>query len=179
MRLKNIIQDHIENDTISIEVPAKNWDLKIYKNPMPYHNKDNNNGKAKYYKNVQHTYSNVVASCDSVIIVVTIKGPSAECGVTMRHGKITVQGIPSQSRTQPTFPISNPNKYNLLDHLKKTLAHISILELLRLSPAHREILEKALSGSYVPEDIDIDQFQAMVGHITNHILTFSEQDLPS
>lgn len=87
---------------------------------MSDHNKGNNTGKDKDYTNVQHTYSNVVASCDSIITDVTIKGPSAECGVTTRHGKVTIQGAPSQSRVQPTFPTSNPSKYNLLDQLKKT-----------------------------------------------------------
>lgn len=33
--------------------------------------------------------------------------------------------------------------------------------------------------SSIPENIDTDQFQAMVGHVTSHLLTFSEQYLPS
>lgn len=52
MKLKNIIQNLIENDTISVEVLVGNQDLKIYKNPVSDHNKANNNGKAKDYTNV-------------------------------------------------------------------------------------------------------------------------------
>jgi hypothetical protein len=59
-------------------------------------------------------------------------------------------------------------------------AQISILELLRISLAHKEILEKALSTSTVPKDIDASQFQAMVGYIaTPHSLKFTDADLPS
>lgn len=115
MRLKNIIQDLIESEDISIEVLASNQDLKIYKNPMLDHRKGNNTGKAKDYINMQHTYSNVVTSCDKFIIVITIKGPSTKCGVTTPHGKVTIQGAPSQSMAQATFPTPNPSKYNILD----------------------------------------------------------------
>jgi len=95
MRLKNIIQYLIKSEDISIGVPSNNQDLKLYKNPMPDHRKGNNTGKAKDYTNVQHTYSNVITSCDSVITIVTIKGPSVEYGVTTRCGKVTIQGVSS------------------------------------------------------------------------------------
>lgn len=52
MKLKNIIQDLIESNTISIEVLVGNQDLKIYKTPLPNHNKTNNSGKSKDYTNV-------------------------------------------------------------------------------------------------------------------------------
>lgn len=64
-----------------------------------------------------------------------------------------------------------------MEQLKKTPTFISSLKILKLSLTHREILEKALEAS-VPNDLDPNQFQAMVGKITtNHHLVFSKKDL--
>lgn len=53
------------------------------------------------------------------------------------------------------------------------------MELLKISLAHKDILEKALSASTVPNDTDAIQFQAIIEHITMpHLLTFLEHDLP-
>lgn len=71
MRLKNLIQDLIDDITINVEQPAGNQDLKIYTNLMPDHNKGNNNGKEKY-NNVNHVYDHVVASLDEWVTIVII-----------------------------------------------------------------------------------------------------------
>lgn len=61
--------------------------------------------------------------------------------------------------------------------MKRTNAQISILELLKISYAHREILDKALLTTNVPKDLDVDQLQSMVGHLASpHYLTFCEED---
>ena len=55
--------------------------------------------------------------------------------------------------------------------------HISIFELLELSPSHKEILEKYLHSTNVPTDIDNGRFQAMVNHISlPHYISFSKED---
>ena len=46
------------------------------------------------------------------------------------------------------------SSYDLVHQLQKTLAQISIFELLELSPLHKEILEKALHVVSVPQNID-------------------------
>lgn len=54
---------------------------------------------------------------------------------------------------------------------------ISILELLKISPAHKEIWEKALVDTMIPNDLEVCTFQAMVGHlIAPHCLSFLEND---
>lgn len=74
-------------------------------------------------------------------------------------------------------PISPLNKYNIVDQLQKIPAQISILELLKISPAHKEILEQALVATTVPNNLEFFQFQAMVGHLTApHCLSFSKND---
>ena len=69
------------------------------------------------------------------------------------------------------------SSYDLVHQLQRTPAQISIFELLKLSPLHKEILEKALCMENVPNDIDPDKFQAMVNHISSpHYLYFSPED---
>lgn len=75
-------------------------------------------------------------------------------------------------------PAVNPeSNYNLVDQLQRTPAQILIFEILELSPRHKQIFEDALCMENVPNNLDIDQFQNMVNHITTpHYLTFSEDD---
>jgi hypothetical protein len=61
--------------------------------------------------------------------------------------------------------------------LKQTNSQISIFELLKISLAHRQILDKALAEASVPQDLDLERFQSMVGHQTSpYLMTFSEED---
>lgn len=51
------------------------------------------------------------------------------------------------------------------------------MELLKISPAHKEILEQALVPTTVPNNLEVFQFQAMVGLLTTpHCLSFFEND---
>ena len=70
-------------------------------------------------------------------------------------------------------PSSSMPKYNLVNQLLKTPAHISIFELLQISPEHKEIFTKAL----VPNNLDVSRFQNMVNNlITPYCMSFSAQD---
>lgn len=72
---------------------------------------------------------------------------------------------------------SSSPSYSIVEQLKRTNAQISILELLKISSTHKEVLDKALLTTSVPKDLDVDRFQSMVGHLTSpHYLTFSEED---
>ena len=67
--------------------------------------------------------------------------------------------------------------YSILDQLQRTNAQISIFEFLKISPAHRQILDKALTEANVPQDLDLERFQSMVGHLTSpYYMSFSEED---
>ena len=64
-------------------------------------------------------------------------------------------------------------KYNVVNQLLKTPAHISIFELLQISPEHKEILKKALA----PKNLDVSRFQNMVNNlVAPHYISFSAQD---
>lgn len=90
---------------------------------------------------------------------------------TRAQSKYILKGGTSKTTTPPR------NQYSLIDQLQKTLAHISILELLKISLVHKDILEGALIDTTVANDLDINRFQDMVGHLTTpHNLSFSEHD---
>lgn len=76
--------------------------------------------------------------------------------------------------------MSSTRRYDLLDQLGKTPAQISILELLKTSPVHKEILEQALLQSHVPDNINPTQFQALIGNLASqqHII-FNSKDAPA
>lgn len=139
MKLKNLIQDLIKAKQIEVEPQGGNKELKIYMNLMPNHGK----GKAKEvdYTKVNHTYdANVIFFLEEVVLVVNIKRPNAECGVTTQGGKVTIaRPSPSSSRAPPKQK-PNLDGYSVLEQLNKMPAQISILELLRISPMHKEIL---------------------------------------
>ena len=60
-------------------------------------------------------------------------------------------------------------KYNLVNRLLKTPTHISIFELLQISPKHKEILTKAL----VPNDLDVSRLQNMLSNlVAPHYVSF-------
>lgn len=108
------------------------------------------------------------------VSMIRVKGKDPQCDVTTHHTHIIVPGA-STSTQQP--PISS--QYNILDHLGKTSSYISILDLLKSSPIHQEILTKALHDTHVPTDIDPTQFQALVGHLsTTYQLGFSQNNMP-
>ncbi|GLJ22018.1 hypothetical protein SUGI_0412480 [Cryptomeria japonica] len=99
--------------------------------------------------------------------------PTFECNVTTRRGKFTLQGAPAKNTTSS----STKPEYDLVEQLGKTPALISILELLRISSAHKAILDRILRDTPVLTNLNVDQFQAMVGYLSvPHSLTFTEAD---
>ena len=87
---------------------------------------------------------------------------AVDCGATTQQGKITLQAT-TPNTTNPSVPhaLAMPStsqrptsRYDILSQLGKTPAQISILELLTISPIHKEILEKALLESRVPKNIN-------------------------
>lgn len=102
--------------------------------------------------------------------MITIKSQNSTYNVVMLRSKITIKVAP-QGRP------SIPEQYNLMEQLDKTPALISILELLYLSPSHKTILDQALQEVSVPANLNIDQFQAMIGNLrSSPCLTFFESD---
>ena len=153
--MKNIIQDLIESGEEKLDGHTTNDTYAAFKVPLLDHEKENssnnksdnnasyNEASFKYINNIleghlSQYYANVITFND--------EEASKNINATTRNqAKVILHGVPSK-RT-----VSNTSKqYNLLDQLKKTPAHISILEIFQLFTTHREILDKALNETYVP-----------------------------
>lgn len=66
----------------------------------------------------------------------------------------------------------------MVDQLKRTLAQISLFELLPILPSHKAVLDKALHEYVVSKDIDENTFQSMVGNLATSKVAFTKQDVP-
>jgi hypothetical protein len=61
--------------------------------------------------------------------------------------------------------------------LRKKSAQITILEILKISLVHKNILEEALVNTIVDIDLDVKKFQVMVRHFSSPTcLSFSKKD---
>ncbi|GLJ28698.1 hypothetical protein SUGI_0565650 [Cryptomeria japonica] len=161
----------IDNGVITVDGHTTNESHTAFKTLLPNYEKvelsTTNNGKVKAKVNYAHTYDNVV----NVIVVKEKQNQEHAQAITRIKAKVVLPG----PTTNTSFTIAK--QYNLVEQLQKTPAQISILELLKLSPAHKEILEKALVDTTVSKDLDIDQFQTMVGYLTTpHCLSFTKED---
>lgn len=113
---------------------------------------------------------------------VTLKGASSSSPDQTSSNPLTTSNLPT-SHKQPDMITTKSKQlassssfgYNIVEQLKLTTTQISILELLKISYAHTQILDKALLATNVPKDLG--QFQSMVDHSTSpHYLSFSEED---
>ena len=95
-----------------------------------------------------------------------LKGPVPSPSTKIEQHKDKTLAGPSGKGVKATTN-SAAASYNILDQLQRTNAQISIFELLKISPAHRKILDKALTEENVPQDLDLEWFQSMVGHLTS------------
>lgn len=179
-KLRNIIQDLIDRGDIEVDGHTSNQEHEILKEPFPKHDK----GKYKAidsqanYTKASYDYDSTIncISMDDYVSTITIKdkapknttqrpkvilkgiGPSLEFtpsyNVTTHRGKGVLQGVLAKSNA--SF-VPKP-EYDLVEKLGKTPSLISILELLRISPSHKAILDKVLRETSIPTNLNVDQF---------------------
>ena len=70
------------------------------------------------------------------------------------------------------------SEYSVVEQLKKTPARISLLSLILSSEPHRKALQKVLNEAYVPQDINQEAMEHLVGRIQalNYVY-FTEDEL--
>lgn len=149
----------------------------MFKNPLLSYEKGGPSHPVKdqdnttYYTCTAYTYTvNNLYDANEQVSTITIKGKVPACNVITCHSKIVLPGTPSRVAFIPKH-------YNPMDQLDKMPTLISILELLRISPSYKTILYQALQEASVPPDLNIDQFQVMVGSLkSSPCLTFVEND---
>ena len=113
----------------------------------------------------------VTCSCAKLIL----KGPVPSSPKLEQH-KDKPLASPSRKGTK-IATTSMPTSYSILDQLQRTNAQITIFKLLKTSPSHRQILDKALTEVNIPQDLDLERSQSIVGHLTSpYYMSFSEED---
>lgn len=104
-----------------------------------------------------------------------LKGPMPSAFELEQHKDKTLAS-PSGKGTKFTTS-STDTSYSILDQLQQTNDQIMIFELLKILAAHRKILDKALIEENVPQDLDLDRIQSMVGHLTSpYYMSFFKED---
>ncbi|XP_050889558.1 uncharacterized protein LOC127094827 [Lathyrus oleraceus] len=90
-----------------------------------------------------------------------------------------VPGTSSSQEVEELLRLIRKSDYKVIDHLSQTPSKISILSLLLCSEAHRNVLGKLLSSSFVPQNITVNQLEWVVASISaDNGLGFTELDLP-
>jgi len=70
------------------------------------------------------------------------------------------------------------NEYNVFEQLKQTPTKISLLSLILSSKPYRKALQKVLNKAYMPQDINQETMEHLVGRIhASNYLYFTEDDL--
>jgi hypothetical protein len=113
----------------------------------------------------------VTCSCAKLVL----KGPAPSTPNPEQQKYKTLAGPSGKGLKITTNP--NATSYSVLEQLKWTNTQISIFELLKILLAHRQILDKALIEANVPQDLNLERFQSMIGHLTSpYLMTFSEEE---
>jgi len=76
--------------------------------------------------------------------------------------------------------IIQQSEFKVIEQLNKTLARVSLLELLMSSEPHRTFLVKVLNKAHAAQDISVEGFGGLVNNITtNNYLAFAEEEIPT
>ncbi|RDX91180.1 hypothetical protein CR513_26874, partial [Mucuna pruriens] len=90
------------------------------------------------------------------------------------------KGAPKEKEAEEFLKLIRYSEYELLDHLNKTPARISLLSLLLSSENHRNLLLKVLKEAHVARDITVERFGGIIGSLTSSgRLTFSDEEIPA
>lgn len=151
MKLRHVIQDLIEEGRVKVDGHYTNNDHKAFQTPLPSYEK----GEISKSNKINYTYTDddnvihMVEPCKPSINVITLRGfqrkTESSNVVTRNQAKLTLKGTSTSNTPATTTTMSKkvalPPMFNLVDQMQRTLAQISILELLKISPSHREFLD--------------------------------------
>ncbi|KAK8579300.1 hypothetical protein V6N13_142513 [Hibiscus sabdariffa] len=84
-----------------------------------------------------------------------------------------------ESEAKEFLKILKHNEFNVVEHLNRLPAQISMLSLLLSSELHRNALLKMLNQTFVPKEISADKMDRLVGNIAmENFLSFSDKEIP-
>lgn len=95
------------------------------------------------------------------------------------QGKNVAQKETPTNEFEEFLRLIKKSDYKVVDQLNQTPSKISMLALLMSFEAHMEALMKFLRATHVPQEISVNQFEAMVANIsTSSCLGFNDDELP-
>ncbi|XP_050914650.1 uncharacterized protein LOC127129531 [Lathyrus oleraceus] len=95
------------------------------------------------------------------------------------QGQNAAQKVTPTDEVDEFLRLIKKSDYKVVDHLNQTPSKISMLALLMSSEAYREDLMKFLRAAYVPQEISVNQFEAVVANISaSSCLGFNDDELP-
>ena len=84
----------------------------------------------------------------------------------------------TEEETNEFLKLMKHSEYSVVEQLKKTPARISLLSLILSSEPHRKALQKVLNEAYVPQDINQEAMEHLVGRIqASNYVYFTEDEL--
>jgi len=106
--------------------------------------------------------------------------PSKEVDPPVVKGAEKKEGLQGKAVTLEEAPeflrLIQQSEFKVVEQLNKTLARISLLELLINSEPHCALLVKVLNEAHVAHDISVEGFEGIVNHITtNNYIAFAEK----
>jgi hypothetical protein len=84
----------------------------------------------------------------------------------------------TEEETSEFLKLMKHSEYSVVEQLKKTPARISLFSLILSSEPHRKALQKVLNEAYVPQDINQEAMEHLVGRIqASNYIYFTEDEL--
>jgi hypothetical protein len=84
----------------------------------------------------------------------------------------------TEEETNEFLKLMKHSEYSVVEQLKKTPARISLLSLILSSEPHGKALQKVLNEAYVPQDINQEAMEHLVGRIqASNYVYFTEDEL--
>ncbi|XP_050889760.1 uncharacterized protein LOC127095058 [Lathyrus oleraceus] len=107
------------------------------------------------------------------------RNPGKQVANDEGRGPNAAEKVNPNDEVEEFLRLIKKSDYKVVDQLNQTPSKISMLALLMSSEAHREALMKFLRTAHVPQEISVNQFEAVVANISaSSCLGFNDDELP-
>ena len=96
-----------------------------------------------------------------------------------KNDQIQIKSLVTKRVAEEFLKKMKLSDYSVVEHLRKTLAQISLLSLLLHSDEHHKAVMKILNETHVPSKVTVSQLEKIDGRIFEvNLITFSDNELP-
>ncbi|GKV11286.1 hypothetical protein SLEP1_g22551 [Rubroshorea leprosula] len=180
--LKHRIQDLIDEGTLQLDVKEAKGVPNITQNPLPPHDAGTMNMIT--FNGVEKLMLEDTGSCGRCYVSPKVE-ESRKATLNSKDIKIeemlekSPKKLVLENEVAEFLNILRKSEYSIIEQLNKTLAKISILELMLSSEVHLDALLKVLREAHVPKNIDTQKFGIVVGAIlAPNFINFTDDEIP-